>query len=279
MTLPNLGGHTDGGTITEGQDDKEDTSNALDALLDNSVNDPEDFVVTAGGTFQLNIAGGQPNLDIYLANGLIRLTGSPGAPVTIIVPDGDRRIAFENVSGQSATVDTVSGATPTVSLPTGSVKTLHVRGVEITTIADDSAATGALQADGSVPATGDFDWVDNELKRALLLDYAEGFTTPAAAGSVTLDLENGNVFDVTRDQNTTLVFSNPPASGKAGSFTLILRQDGTGGWTTTMPASVIWEGGTEPIFSTTAGTVDVLSFLTVDGGTTWYGFLGGLSFA
>lgn len=279
MALPNLGGHTDGGTITEGQDNKEDTSNALDALLDNSVNDPEDFVVTAGGTFQLNIAGGQPNLDIYLANGLIRLTGSPGAAVTIIVPDGDRRIAFENVSGQSATIDTVSGATPPVSLPTGTAKSLHVRGTEITIIADDSTSTGAFLADGSVPASGDFDWADNELTRALFLDYAEAFTVPTPVASITLDLETGNVFDVTRDQNTTLVFDNPPVSGKAGSFTLILRQDGTGGWTTTMPASVIWEGASEPIFSTTANTVDILSFLTVDGGTTWYGFLGGIDFS
>ncbi len=34
MALPNLGGHSKGGTITEGQDTKEVTSNDLDALID-----------------------------------------------------------------------------------------------------------------------------------------------------------------------------------------------------------------------------------------------------
>lgn len=277
MALPNLGGHTDGGTISEGQDDKEVTSNDLDALLDNSVNSPADFVVTAGGTFNLDTPQG--NLDIYLGNGLIRLTGSPGAGTTIIVPDGDRRISFENASGQVATIDTVSGAALPIVLPDGVTFTLHVRGVEITKSADTASASGALLADGTVAVTGDFDWADFELAKALLLDYAEGFTSPAAAASITLDLELGNVFDVTRDQNTTFVFSNPPVSGKGGSFTLIVRQDGVGGWTTIWPASVDWSDGSAPILTTAANGIDILSFLTVDGGTTWFGFAGGIDFS
>ena len=119
MALPNLGGHSQGGTITEGQDTKENTSNLLDALLDNSVNAPDDFSVTAGGTFNLNTP--QDYLDIYLANGLIRLTGSPVAATTIIVPDGNRRIAFANVSSQATTINTVTGASSPVSIPAASV--------------------------------------------------------------------------------------------------------------------------------------------------------------
>ena len=276
MALPNLGGHTDGGTITEGQDDKEVTSNDLDALLDNSVNDPEDFNVTAGGTFNLDTP--QANLDIYLGNGLIRLTGTPGAAVTIIVPDGDRRIAFENVSGQAATIDTVTGATPTVSIATGTAKAIHVRGIEITIIADDASASGALLADGSVAVTGDFDWADQELKRANLVDYAEAYSTPASAGTIDLDLENGNVFEVTLDQATTFTFSKPPVTGRAGSFTLIVHQDATGSRIATWPASVDWEAASAPTLSSAANQRDVLSFFTVDGGTIWYGFLGGLNF-
>lgn len=277
MALPNLGGHTDGGTISEGQDDKEVTSNNLDALLDNSVNNPADFNVTAGGTFNLNTPQG--NLDIYLGNGLIRLTGTPGAGVTIIVPDGDRRIAFENVSGQAATIDTVTGASLPAALPTGVTLMLHVRGTNITKAADTAAASGALLADGTVAATGDFDWADFEIARALLLDYAEGFSTPASAASITLDMTLGNVFDATLDQATTLVFSNPPVSGKGGSFTLLLRQDPTGGWATTWPASVDWSDGSPPILSTSANALDILSFITVDGGTTWFGFAGGINFS
>ena len=277
MALPNRGAHTDGGTITEGQDDKEVTSNDLDALPDNSVNASADFVVTAGGTFNLNTPQG--NLDIYLENGLIRFTGTPAAPVTIIVPDGDIRVAFENVCGQAITVDTVTGATPTLSLPDATRKSVHVRGIEISVIADDSTATGALLADGTVPASGPFDWADQELKRVLLRDYAETLVTPACAATIDLDLELGNVFNPVLDQNTTFTFSNPPVTGKAGSFTLFITQDGTGGFTVTLPATVKWEGGVAPTFSTAANARDVVSFLTVDAGATWFGFLGGKAFA
>ncbi len=276
MALPNLGGHTDGGTITEGQDDKEVTSNNLDALLDNSMNSSADFVVTAGGTLNLNTPQG--NLDIYLANGLIRLTGTPGAPVTIIVPDGDRRIAFENQCGQGAVIDTVTGASTPINIADSAIKILHVRGTDITIAADDATSTGALLADGSIAATGDFDWADFELQRALLVDYAEGLNNPAAAASVTLNLENGNVFDATMDQDTTFVFSNPPISGRVGSFTLILRQDGTGGWIATWPGSVIWEDATPPSHSSGASQSDMFSFITVDAGATWFGFMGGGNF-
>ncbi len=277
MALPNLGAHTDGGTITESQDTKEDNSNDLDSLLDNSQNATDVFVATAGGT--LSLATPQANLDLYLANGLIRLTGSPAGAFTVDVPDGDRRIAFKNESGQACTIDTVTGASPTVALPTGSTKLIQVRGTEIEIISDDATETGALLADGTVAATGPFDWADKVIARAELKDYAETKTAPASAATIDLDLENGNAFEAVRDQNTTVTFSNPPATGILGSFTLVLKQDPTGGWTTTMPGSVIWEGGTEPTWTTTANGTDLVSFMTVDAGTTWYGFLGGLNFS
>ena len=276
MTIDKLGGHTDGGLITVGQDLKEDTSNKLDNLLSNSVNNSSDFVTTAGGTLNLNTP--QANLDQYLASGLIRLTGTPAGAYTIIVPDGDRRIAFENASGQTATIDTVTGATPAQTLVDGVVKAYHIRGIEISLIADDSSVSGILLADGTVNPTGAFNWADNELARAELKDYAETRTAPAAAATIDLDLETGNVFEPTLDQNTTFTFSNPPATGIAGSFTLIIIQDGTGGWVTTWPGTVDWPSGVAPVLTTGIGDVNILSFLTVDAGARWYGFTGGIDF-
>ncbi len=277
MALPNLGAHTDGGTITVGQTNKETTSNNLDALLDNSQNQTTSFVTTAGGT--LSLATPQANLDQYLDSGLIRLTGSPAGAFTVDLPDGDRRIAFKNESGQAVTIDTVSGATPTVAIPDGTTKTLHVYGIEIEITADDATQTGALLADGTVVATGAFDWDDNVLAKAEIRDYAETHNTSTPASSVTLDLTTGNVFELEMDQDTTLVFSNPPASGKAGSFTLILKQNAGAGHTVTWPTEVDWESGTAPTLSNAANQVDILSFLTVDGGiSVWYGFTGGVNF-
>ncbi len=276
MALKNLGAHTKGGLITTAQDTKEDTSNDLDDLLSDSNNKTSTFVVTAGGT--LNLDTPQGNLDLYLESGLIRLTGTPAGAFTIIVPDGNKRIAFSNESGQAATIDTVTGATPTVAIPDSTVREMYVRGIEFTVAADDSAQTGALLADGSQVVTGDFNWGDFQIARAELKDYSETKTAPAAAATIDLDLANGNVFEVIMDQVTTFTFSNPPVTGKLGSFTLFLKQDGTGGRTPTWPASVDWEVGTPPTFSNAANQIDVVSFMTVDGGTTWFGFLGGLNF-
>ena len=91
-------------------------------------------------------------------------------------------------------------------------------------------------------------------------------------GTQDIDISAGNVASATVDTSAnTFTFSNPPATGKCGSFTLILTNGGS--QTVNWPGSVDWAGGTAPTL-TTAG-VDVLTFTTVDAGTRWYGFLAG----
>lgn len=117
---------------------------------------------------------------------------------------------------------------------------------------------------------------DHELK-----DYSETVTTPAiSSNTLTLNIENGNVFSIAHNANiTTLTISNPSATGKSCSFTLILKQDSGGGKTITWPAAVKWAGGAAPTLTTTANAVNILTFITIDAGTTWYGMLGGAGFA
>ena len=125
------------------------------------------------------------------------------------------------------------------------------------------------------------DMQDQLLTRPQLKDVSETSTTPAvSAGVLTLDLETGNVFEVTLTEDvTTLTFAHPPAAGRAGACTLILRQDATGGRTLAWPSSVIWAGGTPPLVTLAANAVDIYAFITRDGGTMWYGFTGGRGFS
>lgn len=103
----------------------------------------------------------------------------------------------------------------------------------------------------------------------------EDLNTVSDSGSTeTLDLETGNIHDVTLTANCTFTFTGAVA-GVGCAFTLILRQDGTGSRTVTWPASVDWDSGAAPTLSTGAGEVDVIVLLTVDGGTTWLGFVSG----
>ena len=110
----------------------------------------------------------------------------------------------------------------------------------------------------------------------------EGHTvnTVAASGTTeTLDLANGNLHDVTLTDDCEFTFAGA-TNGVGCYLTLILRQDGTGSRTVTWPGSVEWPDGEAPVLSTAANAVDILSFLSRDGGTTWFGaFSGGVTAA
>lgn len=102
-------------------------------------------------------------------------------------------------------------------------------------------------------------------------------TNAAASGATTLNLANGNVFDVTLTGNVTFAFSGATA-GRACAFTLYKRQDTTGNRTTTWPGSVRWSGGA-PSLTAAASSIDILVFESIDGGATWFGSLVGTNFS
>ena len=104
----------------------------------------------------------------------------------------------------------------------------------------------------------------------VLENYREKLVTVSAAnGSINLSL--GNVFQHSPSGNTTYSITN--ASGQAHSFTLIINMGATVR-TLTFPASVKWQGGEIPDL-TTGNKIYVLTFVTVNGGTTWLGMFGG----
>jgi hypothetical protein len=142
-----------------------------------------------------------------------------------------------------------------------------------------SAATAFETADTEISKTdvaetrsASINMADNVLQRPELKDYSE---TKVAMGANDVDLSAGNVFTKTISGATTLTFSNPPATGKGGAFTLILTNGGSA--TITWPTSVDWAAATAPTL--TAAGVDVLTFTTIDAGTIWYGIASGLAMA
>ena len=87
-----------------------------------------------------------------------------------------------------------------------------------------------------------------------------------AVAALDIDLSTGNYFTKTISANSTFTFSNPPASGTVGSFTLELTH--TSG-TVTWPASVKFPADTAPTL--TAGKTHLFVFVTDDGGTRYRG--------
>lgn len=121
---------------------------------------------------------------------------------------------------------------------------------------------------------------DAVLQRPELKDYAETVNAIGNTGTAcTIDLEAGNAVTATLTGNCTFTFSNPPATGRMGSFVLLLVNDGTAGRTTAWPAAVKWPSGSQPSRDTTANARNVYTFFTCDGGANWFGVLGGRGMA
>lgn len=111
-----------------------------------------------------------------------------------------------------------------------------------------------------------------------LRDVAQTYTAPSiGAGTLTLDLRTGTVFNVANTANITTFTIRNAVAGKAHAFDLYLTANGTG-YTQAWGASVLWPGGVAPTLTTTRGKRDILRFSTNDGGTTWFGTVVGQSF-
>lgn len=98
-----------------------------------------------------------------------------------------------------------------------------------------------------------------------------GVTAHGNTGAAETFVATTGVHTATLNANCTFTFT-ALASGLASGMVLFLTQDATGSRTVTWPGSVVWPGGVAPTLSVAAAAVDVLTFLSVDGGTTWFGF-------
>lgn len=101
------------------------------------------------------------------------------------------------------------------------------------------------------------------------IDLNGGFAqNVVAVAASAIDCSLGNVFTKTASGALTWTFTNVPASR---TFTVILELTNGGTGTQTWPAAVKWPAGTAPTL--TAAGVDVIGFITDDGGTNWRGVL------
>jgi hypothetical protein len=187
-------------------------------------------------------------------------------------------VTDSKIADGAVTESKIAGAAITQSkIAVGAITGSNIADAAITQSKIAADAVGAAQLQDGIPIS----MQGALLSGAELIDYAE--TSPTATisvGALTLDLHTGSVFDVVLTANvTSLTLANPPAVGRAGSATLILRQDAIGGRTLAWPASVRWTGGTPPVVTPTANAIDIYAFVTRNGGATWFGFQGGKDFS
>ena len=250
----------------------------------------------------------------FSAGGTAQFTMADGviAPVTDSDVDlGTNSLRFKDVYIDSATVTgEIAAATLDISGAIDVAGNSVLASVDVTglataatfepdgdTAAGDNAAIGYTAAEGLI-LTGQGSTNDVTIKNDADADvieiptgttsvtmtgalkpltYQETYVASSAASTVTLNLATGTSFSLTMDQATTFAFSNPPGSGTAFSFTLFLTQHSTA-VAITWPNTVDWAGGSAPD-AAAADALQAYAFFTRDGGTTYYGFLGGTAIA
>lgn len=156
-------------------------------------------------------------------------------------------------------------------------------GIKISGLLDVASGLSAAGA----TFNGTVNLQDNTLSRVEFLDYFERFIDLGdftnKGGQIPIDLSTAQVFRTKLTANCTgLDVTNTPdnANANAVGFSLLFVGDGTARTMTWNIGSTAasWAGGTAPTYTSTLNKIDVFSFLSRDGGSTWFGFVGGQNF-
>jgi len=97
-------------------------------------------------------------------------------------------------------------------------------------------------------------------------------STTSISGTTTIDLSAGNAIYFTHNTDTTVAFANTESVQKVQFIRK--KDETTTARSITWPASIIWNGGTEPtlIDSNSPDAIQVFNLTTRDQGVSWYGY-------
>ena len=217
--------------------------------------------------------GGQAGF--YQANGVTGLTASSNS-----VYIGYNAKGFNNSDSNSIVIGSGAigiGANSTV---------IGTSSTTAATIYGTLNLPSGLSASGAT-FSGNVNLQDKTISRVEFLDYFERFVDlgdfATKGGQIPIDLSTGQVFRTKQTVNCSgLTLANVPDNGNANAvgFSLLFVGDGTARTMTWNIGSTAasWAGGTAPTYTSTLNKIDVYSFLSRDGGSTWLGFVGGQNF-
>jgi hypothetical protein len=240
---------------------------------------------TDGTNGQALVTNGTGTLSWATAGG-----GTPGGSDTQVqFNDGGSTFGGDAGLTYNKTTDTLT-VTGDVAVNGGDLTTTAATATLFNSSATTLSIGGATSSTINIGATGGTSTIDlnsNILKEVELRNYFESEGTVTYTGGMvqdlSFDLSTGNVFVYTTTGSISqfTVTNIPSKANTAVGFTVVLTC-GNGlyavSFDTFSSGSPVWAGGTPPTASNTVGRTDIVSYVTYDGGTTWYGTVGGLNF-
>lgn len=202
-------------------------------------------------------------------------TGSPGVTRNINAPKQSKAYVVVNQSNASV-VFRGGPSTPTtgVTIATGDKVMVAWNGTDFVQIGSTVTPGGSntqvqYNNSGALGGTANLTILAGGLPK--FTAYRESVTTATVSTSTyNIDLSLSNIFSFTLAANCTFTFTNPPSAGTSALATIIIKQDATGNRTASF-TSAKYTDGSAPVLSTGANQTDVLTFFTVDGGTSYFG--------
>lgn len=210
------------------------------------------------------------DLSPAIGDSLVKVEGSFTSPdtlnITTTTKSGDVAVSHVDLSSLHDSVPIYQGATASAAGVTGTVPP-----------ATSAEKDSFLKGDGTWEALPT-NHVTTDTNQTItgVKTFAAGYFGNVEAltedqnnpGEYPVDVSHATAFTLTLDDDAEFDFTGVPM-GRSACFSLKLEYGGD--YTVTWPSNVHWCNDIEP--ELTSGGTDILTFITFDGGTNWYGTL------
>lgn len=233
----------------------------------------ENNTLTAGTSISVTNAAGAITIANTAPDQTVSLTGAGTTSITGTYPSFTitSNDAFTGTVTSVGGTGTVNGLTLTGTVTgSGNLTLGGTLSVDLSTATVTGTLPVAQGGTGVTTSTGTGNVVLSVSPELTGLPFVNGSfrSNVVALAGTAIDCATGNYFTRTVSGAASWSFSNIPAS-RAYSFILELTNGGTG--TQTWFTNTRWAGGTAPTL--TSSGVDLLGFITDDGGSNWRGVL------
>jgi hypothetical protein len=121
---------------------------------------------------------------------------------------------------------------------------------------------------------------DYKVTDLILSNYKEIHTSVnISSGVLNIDLNQSNVFLINLDQNVSNlnILNVPNLDNIVVAFTMVITTSGANR-TISWPNSIKWPASAAPVITIFTDKKDFFSFVTMDKGVNWFGFIGGQNY-